>query len=447
MLHILTEGNKELANRRFPLGKGIRKHLQQTLDGYTGDKTTDGWKRLNNLLGMKSVSYQEMKRIKNFFDNYQGTPKSAEYILNGGREMQTWVDNTLNTATKAVHDFKQAKKDAGIKNAFIRPHDKQRQIRKDKPTTSKVQTGDVASSIANNATVKYEGLIREWSDRVEDMYYEYGVDNVLRDFAGHEEGKTQSWGTLINAQSYQTALGEFMKYGKFERFPTKYVYQWMGTIIRNTIQLDANTALAGHKTYFPWDEIDDFLESYEEREYDLDINKDEVKLLCSEDEAYDIIMKFFNGGGLSWDRQLAGDTEDMGNLVKEFNEKNYHEKFEVDGDGQYWHVTSLMTYLDNIGLYDWMKMPDGTDAWSDYGLDPLWKIIDQYKDDMTPEQVIVLVNKALDVGHQRGDIPSIFITGGSKSLTAITYGGVAEKKKRRTICISEAQAKAIQSRS
>ena len=132
MLHLLIEdGNKELKTRCFPLGKGIKKHLLKTLDNYTGDKTIDGYKRLTNILSMENgIAYSEMKRLKNFFDNYNGSPQSMEYILNGGDEMKTWVNNTLNTATQAVHDYKQAKKDVGMSNAFIKPHEKDRQTKK-----------------------------------------------------------------------------------------------------------------------------------------------------------------------------------------------------------------------------------------------------------------------------------------------------------------------------
>ena len=132
MLHLLTETNNDLKNRVFPIPDGVRKILRQTLKNYNGDKTVDGYKRLNNLLSMDNISYYEMKRIKNFFDNYKGTDKSTEFILNGGEPMKTWVNDTLGLATKAVHDFKQTKKDNGVNNAFIKPHEKDRQNKKKK---------------------------------------------------------------------------------------------------------------------------------------------------------------------------------------------------------------------------------------------------------------------------------------------------------------------------
>ena len=163
MLHLIFEENQYLNNRTFPLAKGIRNHLRNTLNSYNGDKTVDGYKRLNNVLEMDSISYYEMKRIKNFFDNYKGTSKSAEFILNGGEPMMNWVNNTLNTATKAVRDFKQAKKDAGIKNAFIKPHEKQRQIKQNKPTQAKIQTNDVTKKIGDNNAIRFESKWKKLS--------------------------------------------------------------------------------------------------------------------------------------------------------------------------------------------------------------------------------------------------------------------------------------------
>ncbi|MCD8206497.1 MAG: hypothetical protein LUD72_01015 [Bacteroidales bacterium] len=126
MVYLLTEENSELKNRSFPLTQGIRKHLEKTLEGYKGSRATDGWKRLNNLLDFGALTYQEMKRVKNFFDNFVGDKSRADYVLNGGDAMRAWVDNTLATARQTVKDFKQAKKDAGMKNAFRREHTKDR---------------------------------------------------------------------------------------------------------------------------------------------------------------------------------------------------------------------------------------------------------------------------------------------------------------------------------
>ena len=163
MIHLLFEGgNKDLKNRKFPLPKGVRKYLVTILNNYNGDKDVEGYKRLNNILEMNGIKYQEMKRLKNYFDNFQGDIHSDEYILNGGDAIKTWVNNTLNTATNAIRGFKQAKKDAGISNAFIKPHEKDRLTHgKMKPTISKFQTHGVADKMSNNNAIKYEATERK----------------------------------------------------------------------------------------------------------------------------------------------------------------------------------------------------------------------------------------------------------------------------------------------
>lgn len=163
MLHILlTEGNSELQGRKFPIPDGVRNILKTILSSYNGDKTVDGYKRLNNILSMDGIAYNEMKRIKNFFDHYKGSDKSAEFILNGGDAMKTWVNNTLNTATKAIHDFKQAKKDAGISNAFIKTHEKDRQTKKkNKPTISKFDTNRPNKKLGDGQMIKYQENIEK----------------------------------------------------------------------------------------------------------------------------------------------------------------------------------------------------------------------------------------------------------------------------------------------
>lgn len=154
----LNEGNKELNNRIFPVPKGIRKHLLSTLKNYNGDKTVDGYKRLNNLVNMTDgISYLEMKRLKNFFDNYVGTEKSTQFILNGGDKMKFWVNATLDKATKAVRDHKKAL--STVKdNAFINTHEKFRA--KIKPTKTKFDTKEVSDKMMKGDSIKFESKKR-----------------------------------------------------------------------------------------------------------------------------------------------------------------------------------------------------------------------------------------------------------------------------------------------
>ena len=426
MLNIITE-NSDLKNRTFPLPDGVRKILQNTLDNYKGDKTIDGYKRLNNILNMQTISYHELKRIKNFFDHYNGSDKSAEFILNGGEPMKTWVNNTLYTATKAVHDFKQAKKDAGISNAFIRNHSKDRQNKKkNKPTQVKYNINNVNKNMLNATTMKYENIIRESVD-IDNYYYEYGVEYVLNSFLQSGKGTKQNWGTLINPSMYQKALSEFVTYNRLIKFPTKYIYQWMGIIMRNTCILEANTQLTGHSSFFPYDEIEDFAMSYLGDDfYDIQYNELYIKLsekeflsLCAKkqiylnessgihkDGQYDLFMNQdeVDEYDLQMERLKNKDKfQQYKKMADEYSSKSINrygiatDKIDVNVNEQViYRIQGIEEFLDKIGLYDWMEMPDGSEAWSDYGLKPIFDLIKQYDDNKTPEETLVLINKILE---------------------------------------------------
>ncbi len=77
-------------------------------------------------------------------------------------------------------------------------------------------------------------------------------------------------------------------------------------------------------------------------------------------------------------------------------------------------------YLEKIGFYDWCKLPDGSDGWSDYGIEPIYKIFGEYDISMDGAEKLLILNRILDVGHYRGDLASAFIEGGSRTCSAIS---------------------------
>lgn len=251
-------------------------------------------------------------------------------------------------------------------------------VKPPKPTSNEVKPAEVKQEkiSAPNGKITYtvtaENRVINESDDGWHIFYDYLQDYdahyVLDEFFDNPNGK-QNWGVLINPEMYAKALRELSRFGKLTNstFPSKYVYQWMGIIMKNTAILCANTDLVGHSQSFPIDDVVDIAE------YRFGIDLEPEYEACSE-------------------------------------------------------------WLGEQGLYDWMSMPDGSDAWSDYGIDPLMKIIKEYNENLPPEKVLVLVNRALDVYHQRGDMASIFVQGGSKALSRIAEEVNKSKKK---IYISE----------
>lgn len=293
-------------------------------------------------------------------------------------------------------------------------------------------------------------LIKEDNDR--HIFYEYledyGESYVFNEFLSNPNGK-ENWGVLINPSMYKKALSMFTKYGNLATFPEKYVYQWMGIIMKNTAILIANTNIAGHSRYFPMDDFEDFLYSYfKNRDITIDdeyviieITPQDVVKMCNDETIVENIvdrhgqtyLPFVSHGEMQRithkqdvDR-MKDSLGDIAEYIAQYNEENW-DKIQIDEKtGKLvWKIEHL-SLIDKIGMYDWMQAPDGSDAWSDFGIDPILNIIKEYDENLPPEKVLVLVNKVLDVYHCRGDLSSMFITGGKSSLNKI-----AEEKERNT---------------
>lgn len=234
-----------------------------------------------------------------------------------------------------------------------------------------------------------------------DYLDEYDVRNVLSMIKNGED----LWTPLIQPSMYQQALGEFVRTGKLEKFPSKYVYQWMGIIMKNTAIIRAITEMAGHSVGYPVDEMIDTL-------FDEDEWQEYKDTLTSRGTSF---------------------SPDFGWMECD------------DENSEITDEDAILAYMEDNGYYDKMTLPDGSRAWSDYGLSPLEEVVVQYNDNLQLEEVLVLINKALDVVHQRGDLSSAFIEGGKATLSKITNGTYVneEKNKKKIIKINESKLRGI----
>lgn len=58
---------------------------------------------------------------------------------------------------------------------------------------------------------------------------------------------------------------------------------------------------------------------------------------------------------------------------------------------------------------------NGQPVLTDYGLNPLLRLARELIEQDNPEDIIVTINKILDVAHQRSDLSELFLQGGKKS--------------------------------
>lgn len=120
--------NKDLYNSpqgeiEFPKDK--REHMKKCFHMVKGaDENTEGFNRNKELQNQKFIDYKQLKRIKNFFDNFKGKHTDPSFILNGGVEIKNWVNDELRKMREYGHLTKRNKMDTGMQNSFIKPHEK-----------------------------------------------------------------------------------------------------------------------------------------------------------------------------------------------------------------------------------------------------------------------------------------------------------------------------------
>lgn len=231
-------------------------------------------------------------------------------------------------------------------------------------------------------------------DNVANKTLNEGNQHLLNDFEDEICGSVVSllnefkytgkidWSPIIkNPQQYNFALQKYMELGDNFMFPEEKVDEWLKGTINRILKLLASTELLGHSEYFPFEDVD---EVYGEEFVEWCNDKG-----CESEQDYDVYSEF----------------------------------------------------LEDIGLYDACTLPDGSLACSDYGFNGYFKVLDEYRTDMSAGEKLVMLNRLIDVWHCRGNLSCTIIEGGSSVLTRISNGQMNEVLNRvinesvsRTIC-------------
>ena len=90
--------NSSLYGHIIQIPKEIIDHLTICFDRVpNSDSTVEGHMRNLDIRRNGQATYQQLGRIKNFFDNYNGNKEDAPYVLIGEDYMKSWVDRTLDS--------------------------------------------------------------------------------------------------------------------------------------------------------------------------------------------------------------------------------------------------------------------------------------------------------------------------------------------------------------
>lgn len=132
--------NSELYDKTYTLPPDVLKHIQATLVSIPNG---EGVKRAKFLLKNGSITYQAMKRIKNFFDTYNGQDNN-QYQLAGGDSMRSFIETSLNQDRSGID---RSKKNREEMNIDVTNTEKVQQI-------PRINEDDAVSDAVNDAVKK-----------------------------------------------------------------------------------------------------------------------------------------------------------------------------------------------------------------------------------------------------------------------------------------------------
>jgi len=153
--------NKDLYGHTVPLPEEVVGYLGQCFDAAKGaDNSTEGYKRNQDLRDKREITYQQLKRMKSWFDNFNGHENDLPFILNGGHYVKGWVDNTLGTMRNGTELSKEIKSIV-LPNQFIQPHEKNDLTNQNRPSQSHKSSVNRHATAISEDVDKIKDLIRK----------------------------------------------------------------------------------------------------------------------------------------------------------------------------------------------------------------------------------------------------------------------------------------------
>lgn len=107
--------NSNLYNKVWDFPEDMRKHMKICFAKVkNADSNIEGFNRNKRLQSLTTIGYPELKRIKNFFDNFKGTQVDAPFILNGENKMRDFVNSTLTGARQSISTSQNTRRETGM---------------------------------------------------------------------------------------------------------------------------------------------------------------------------------------------------------------------------------------------------------------------------------------------------------------------------------------------
>jgi hypothetical protein len=245
----------------------------------------------------------------------------------------------------------------------------------------------------------------EKADNVKQSLFDDFLFNNNEEFTKHVPWRVIPFGRL------KKIWEDFMRYG-FVR-DEKGIDMIERIMINNVIKVNVFTELAGHTTYDPSDDYEEHIGLWIDQQLNCIFDKpfDKNQLEIPFDDPKSGYKEPENTSPCSPETKIHP-------FIQEFIEEKYNEESMDREDIK----GMLMDEMTGRFFDYYMNDPEGKMGGfiSDYGLDPLLKLLGQLMRQTKPEEKLVTIDRMLNVVHQRSDIASWFVEGGSRALSQLS---------------------------
>jgi hypothetical protein len=279
-----------------------------------------------------------------------------------------------------------------------------------------------------------EVIEKLFEDYNEDLFDEenYLKQKIFDDFFSRKEkGYTRVPWRLIPYELLEITWNKYVELGYFHERYLNNLEKIENIMTENILKLKILTDLSGHSSSSYEEDFDD-AGIIDKRDYE------NSSLLYIKDVADVQQLKLFDGDYTKFklfvydkdenliDSKVASNESELNKMV-DFLTRHYLIK-DIISDNNFFDKEKDDFKLLNQDVkgftedfYDWTVDAEGTDIMSDYGLEPLLKLLHQLRseEEKTPEERLLIIDQMLNVAHQRSDLASWFVVGGSRALNKL----------------------------
>jgi len=279
-----------------------------------------------------------------------------------------------------------------------------------------------------------EVIEKLFEDYNEDLFDEenYLKQKIFDDFFSRKEkGYTRVPWRLIPYELLEITWNKYVELGYFHERYLNNLEKIENIMTENILKLKILTDLSGHSSSSYEEDFDD-AGIIDKRDYE------NSSLLYIKDVADVQQLKLFDGDYTKFklfvydkdenliDSKVASNESELNKMV-DFLTRHYLIK-DIISDNNFFDKEKDDFKLLNQDVkgftedfYDWTVDAEGTNIMSDYGLEPLLKLLHQLRseEEKTPEERLLIIDQMLNVAHQRSDLASWFVVGGSRALNKL----------------------------